>query len=190
MQDQRQTILRRELIQLLGENVPQFLAVQPSAQCQTAACHWGWTRDGGVRGLAARPGLSQVQRESFGHLLKPWTDVANVFVGLALDRQREEHRLGRIFHIMPIFKDLEADVENHGRVTAHDFPRTAPGDPCSEIRPAAPGRFFAGQIQDIASRSQKDDKVAQPLHKTNGITAGGREKRIAKGSFPINAAHG
>src|SRR5439155_2816100 len=72
-------------------------------------------------GRSTRTGFFQVEGKASGDLLKPWADVANLFAGLALDGEGEEDGLGRIFRIMPIFKDLEANVEDHGRVAAHDL---------------------------------------------------------------------
>src|SRR5258706_15234167 len=103
--------------------------------------------------LARRPTRSrffQVEREASGDLLKPRANVANLFASLALDGEGEEDGLGRIFRIMPILKDLEANVEDHGRVSAHDLLEWLLAAAASELRQQLLGAFGRTN-QDMAS---------------------------------------
>src|SRR5439155_7120988 len=114
-------------------------------------------------GRSTRTGFFQVEGKASGDLLKPWADVANLFAGFALDGEGEEDGLGRIFRIMPVFKDLEANVENHGRVSAHDLLEWLLAAAASELRQQLLGAFGRTN-QEMASRCSTDDTVAEPLH--------------------------
>ena len=92
-------------------------------------------------GCSTGAGFFQVEGEASGDLLKPWPDVPNLFAGLALNGQGEEDRLGGIFRIMPVFKDLEANVEDHGRVAAHDLLEWLLAAAASEFRQQLLGAF-------------------------------------------------
>src|SRR6266550_3341291 len=92
-------------------------------------------------GCSTGSGFFQVEGESPGDLLKPWPDIANLFAGLALDGEGEEDGLGRIFRIMPVFKDLEANVEDHGRVSAHNLLEWLLAAAASELRQQLLGAF-------------------------------------------------
>ena len=110
-------------------------------------------------------GFFQVEGEPSGDLLKPRADVVNLFAGLALDGEGEEDRLGRIFRIMPVLKDLEANMEDHGRVSAHDLLEWLLAAAASELRQQLLGAFGRTN-QEMASRCSTDDTVAEPLQKT------------------------
>ena len=134
-------------------------------------------------------GFFQVQGEPFCHLLEPRTNVADLFAGLALDGEGEEDGLGRIFRIMPISKDLEADVEDHGRVSAHNLLEWLLAAAAAEFRQQLLGAFGRTD-QDMASRNSEDDTVAEPLHKTTKYLCVGDGGGIVAGFFLLKCRHG
>src|SRR5258706_3281458 len=101
-------------------------------------------------GGSTRSGFFQIEREASGDLLKPRANVADLFAGLALNGEGEEDGLGRIFRIMPVFKDLEANVEDHGRVSAYDLLEWLLAAAASELRQQLLGAFGRTN-QDMAS---------------------------------------
>src|SRR5687767_9743084 len=64
---------------------------------------------------------ADVQRHALGDLLEPGAKIFDPVVLLALKGQRQENRLRRVFRVVAVARDLEADAEDHAAVTADDL---------------------------------------------------------------------
>jgi len=175
MQDHRQPVLGRELVQLFVQDDLQFLNVDAFLTAIVVAIAVAVPIPiirsvGFLARQAALPGPADVEGNAAGDLLEPGADVTYALaVSFAVGGEAEENSLGGVFCVVGIASGLEADAEHHRRVTAHDLLERAL--PAGELELLQQVDCVAGGCEDSAPVP-----VPQDHHPPKSVRCRGRYK--------------